>query len=720
MRKAGLTLGEAETLSYKERTKSQSLNLKTSSIYPPGTEYAITAAEANLMHALIMLLSESFIESAKALYKLRRAYNILDEVHKQTIAYRKKKLNDVTSAFGGNPKAKSALELSTSSSSKVESSQSSITSKLSNINLTSNSVSGSVSKSNSTIDLPSATEKDILNKDVIEKSNLVKEMRQNRLAGTHINDIKTLMKHKSKSVDDLLKVPDNNDIDNQDAIAEQYSDEISTIDEFIESGSNLCFGALQVVLSLLPSGLGSVLSIIGLKGDREEGLKMLWKSALTRNIHGGLALLALLLFYDGPFQFSDINIQDAIDADGVQLKEKETKSANDDFPFDVMKPGHVLEETLLKASNLFPNCALWILEEARMLASKLKLHDSIKLMDSVTKPIQTAQIEALFIFDRNLWLLFTHQYDRAAEDFIKLIDINTWSHALYMFFAGSCHVDQYRKFLKEGNLTEAENYKKLANDCLVNAPDLIGKKKWGSKMMPFDVFLSRKINYWKKVAETEKIDFVDAIGTSPIHELMYFYNGFSRLDEENSKTAFDLLQYSATSDDADADADADIKESEVKEIGEADDDIKDTENETTSKPKYPLIKETEEEGFIRYVLQSLALRSLNRTEEGMELLNKQVISKIVTFENGYKKDGKTLRYHFNKQYNLNPWVYPVSLYEYAVFNWKVNGVKGIEDTKEWLRKSLAWSDDYELSTRISLKVKAALDHLNSVDLKDLN
>ena len=98
-------------------------------------------------------------------------------------------------------------------------------------------------------------------------------------------------------------------IETSPSLAQNASDNhlhVSTIDEYIHSGVQLCFGILQVVLSLIPPAIGKVLSIVGFRGDREVGLRLLWRTAITcRNVHGELALLFILVFYDGPVQFVD-------------------------------------------------------------------------------------------------------------------------------------------------------------------------------------------------------------------------------------------------------------------------------------------------------------------------------------------------------------------------------------------------------------------------------
>lgn len=79
MAKAHKTLSEAENASSNNSKYNTRYQLATSTIYPPGTEFQVTLAESTLLNALLMLLKENngVVESAKALFKLRKAYQIL-------------------------------------------------------------------------------------------------------------------------------------------------------------------------------------------------------------------------------------------------------------------------------------------------------------------------------------------------------------------------------------------------------------------------------------------------------------------------------------------------------------------------------------------------------------------------------------------------------------------------------------------------------------------
>ena len=80
MKRAAITLGKAEQMSWKSKQNAEKTNFRSSSIYPPGTVYAVTYTESCLLHALLMLFSESMMEAAKALLKLRRAYTMLQDI----------------------------------------------------------------------------------------------------------------------------------------------------------------------------------------------------------------------------------------------------------------------------------------------------------------------------------------------------------------------------------------------------------------------------------------------------------------------------------------------------------------------------------------------------------------------------------------------------------------------------------------------------------------
>jgi hypothetical protein len=51
-----------------------------------------------------------------------------------------------------------------------------------------------------------------------------------------------------------------------------------------------------------------------------------------------------------------------------------------------------------------------------------------------------------------------------------------------------------------------------------------------------------------------------------------------------------------------------------------------------------------------------------------------------------------------------------------VFEWQLHGPETAAKTKEFFELACKWDEDYELSTRISMRVNAAIERLNSFNL----
>ncbi|CCH61030.1 hypothetical protein TBLA_0D05370 [Henningerozyma blattae CBS 6284] len=640
MKKASETLARAEELSLKSKENSEKLNLKSSSSYAPGTLYAVTYTESCLLHALLMIFSESVIETAKALYKLRKVYFMLQEIFENMRKIEEeKKNNSETSEFPF-------------------------------------------------IDLPyELTEEEKNDEEISTYIEMIQEMRNERLKGEHIGNSPSNERFRDElGLAAFKKLSLNNQ-------KKTFSDsingkQVSTVDEFISSGVSLCYGILQVVLSLIPPAIGAVLSVVGFKSSRIEGLRLLWNATQSRNVHGCISLLGLMLYYDGPYQFtdSDFDIPAKKITPSLENSEKGSEDENEvsdkvqksnhttDLNADLseidqldedtlLNGGKILEQAVLKTRAVFPNSALWLLNEAKLLASNGKLEEAVELMDSIdVTTIQMRQVKALFVFERAITLVHLREFERAAEDLLFLIDVSDWSHALYSFFAGACYLELWRCHeLGIEKYDKAEFYKERATELIFKAPEYLGKRTFKQRNLPFDKFVSRKVTQYNQIKDLLSLDEpLDSIANSPVYELSYFYNSFNRMSLKNVNIAKRVItEYRNPAIDA-KDKDAEL---------------------------------------VKNFLVSLVLRRLGDIKEGCDILDVRVLPEFFSLVNGkvvYVKKAE------------DPWLYPSALYERALFNWKLKGIDGLEEDKEWLTRAINYAGDYELSTRIGMKIKAAL------------
>lgn len=668
MKIASATLARAEQLSLKSKQRAERDQIKNSSIYPPGTVYAVTYTESCLLHALLMLFSESMMEAAKAVLKLRKAYYTLQDILQQIEKANKKLSKDK------QRKQSPYLDESNKSSS-----ASFISSDL---------------KMFESVDIPyELTFEEQKDKDLLEYAERIHKMRVKRLSGAHIDNPPAINRLRSElgleTIESLPKVSENVETEHV-FLSDDLDASQATIDEFVHSGVNLCFGILQVVISLLPPAIGAVLSVIGFRGSREDGLRLVWRATKQRNVHGCIGLLALMFYYDGPFQFTDddfdipapnsmraksTNLRKQLTSDSSSSLSKTMSSLNiggelNDDEMDsptLLHPGKILVDALLQSRALFPNSALWLLNEARMLSSRGKLREAVQLMDSIdVKNIHMRQVKVMMVFDRANTLVHLHEYDRAAEDLLSLLEFSDWSHALYTYYAGCCYLESYRMCtmgLKDSS--KAEYYKEKALKYIFSAPDHLGKKTFKTKNLPLDRFMLRKVEQFKATkAKLSLNDPLDAIATSPVHEVAYFYNGYNRMVQEDLEIAKKML----------------------------------------TEYKNPAIEVMDsDQELIRNLLLSLTMRRLGDIEDGCRLLDEQVLSKVINID-------ESGNFTYIKK-TEDPWAYPTALYERALFSWKLKGMEGLPESKMWLERAEGYAADYELSSRIGMKIKAALDRV---------
>ncbi|KAL5341830.1 hypothetical protein BJX70DRAFT_358054 [Aspergillus crustosus] len=436
------------------------------------------------------------------------------------------------------------------------------------------------------------------------------------------------------------------------------------IDIFVHSGASFCYGVLLLLISMVPPAFSRLLSIVGFHGDKERGLKLLWQASKFHNLPGAIAALAILGYYNAFVRYCDIM------PDAVPGKDGDIQGY----------PQEKLEALLARMKERFPKSQLWLLEDSRMKGANYRLDLALELLCTKERsPLK--QVEALKVFEKSLNAMYLHRYEQCSEAFIECADLNSWSRALYFYIAGASHVSLYRE-LAATDPEKAEEHAKTAVKLLHKAPQFAGAKKFMARQLPFDVFVVRKLAKWEARAKEWNIPFIDAIGVDPIEEMIFFWNGHSRMTQAQLEESLTRLSWSET---------------------EA--------NKTWS-------REGAEEKGMYQLLRAAVLRSMRRHDEAKEILRTEIFPLDKTVFKGRHKDD---------------WVQPVAHFEMAANLWmerptyivqhggspefsKALHTKDsqqlerdrVRECKENLQKAARW-ESYEQEARFGLKVTAALE-----------
>ena len=236
--------------------------------------------------------------------------------------------------------------------------------------------------------------------------------------------------------------------------------------------------------------------------------------------------------------------------------------------------------------------------------------------------------------------------------------------------------------------SSAEKHAAKATEYLRVAPTLAGRKRFLARQLPFDVFVMRKIAKWEALAKEWNVPLVDAIGVDPVEEMIFFWNGHSRMNMEELETSLTKLAWSESNDDDDKN----------------------------------WRRQGLEERAIQDLLRAALLRALRRHEAAEEVLVSRVLNHDRALFKGNLKDD---------------WVLPVAHFEMAANLWMERptyirdhgaelgssssssappttdkgGKVEVEKTrkcKEHLDCVAKW-ESYELDTRVGLKVTAAME-----------
>ncbi|KAL1646809.1 Mitochondrial outer membrane protein iml2 [Diplodia intermedia] len=651
--RAADTLKDAENSASEHLRKAQR-HAPRSSIYPAGAEFASCVAQAQLMGAIVGVLNESLTESIKGFYNMRKAFVALDAIIEA------EKANLGKSIVTGSPRVSlgSQSVRSVATAKEIEagvvapqgaagSQAPSTTASSSKLAVEDTSGEGSTPLSETDEFFDADEEHEGVPTPPIYAGHL--ELKGEKIAPPPSYEAATSSAPAAEKIPDITELAD--DVKSLRLATDHPSTDPSLLgddatDIFIHSGTNMCFGVLMLVISMIPPAFAMLLKIVGFKGDRDRGLAMLWQATKFDNVYGGLAGLIILSYYNGMLGFCDI-----VPGPGQEGAHPRERCAG----------------LLVEMRQRYPSSHLWLLEEARMLASARQLEEALTLMsDGGRGAPQLKQVEALHWFERSLDLMYAHRLRECAAAFQKCVSLNNWSHGLYYYIAACAHVELYREAVAADDAAAADRDKKEAERLLKLVPKHTGKKRFMARQLPFDTFVNRKLAKWeaRRAELGASASVVDAVGVAPVEEVIYFWNGYKRMRPahlELSLAALDRIGGGGGGGDAAAE---------------------------------PL-----DERCIRSLLRATAMRNLGRVQQAKELLLTQVLCVDAAQLRGGNKDN---------------WTLPAACYEMGACLWEEvraeerekgehglgkEGKERLRECGSWVEKVAKWGEGYDLDAR---------------------
>ncbi len=386
---AAQRLADAEASAIEhQRRASREPPADKSAVYPPGTAYALCGAEAQLMAAVVAVITESLTESIKGFYKLRKAYITLDGIIQAQDRYNISKSTSTLNSLGR------ASKYSDSSLSHPD--------KQSSSDL--NGVSREP-KANTAGD--DDDEDEFFDAGEVQDKNTSLE---GSMANMSVNNKTQASKQESASLSMSNANLGSSGVDEARSQQDARSDTLANdsiildnpMDVFIHSGSSMAYGLLLLMISLIPPAFAMLLKIVGFRGDRERGISLLWQATNYHNVYGALSGLILFGYYNGLIGFCDI-LPD---------------SGNTAYPKERLR------KLLAEMRNRFPKSHMWQLEQARMTAGDHELEKAVELLsDGTVSPLK--QVEALRCFENGLNNMHLHQYEATSELFHKVYTLHT-------------------------------------------------------------------------------------------------------------------------------------------------------------------------------------------------------------------------------------------------------------------------------------------------------
>jgi len=682
MHRALVQLADAESTALNDESRAwHNSGAFHSDIYDKGSEFALCHAQAQIMSAVIGVMSESLTESIKGFYKLRKAYGTLSRLLEMEDRFMK------TRGFSSLEKSRRPWEESLQSTESAGSG-----------NGKTNSPNTESVEDPHTAKHPSA----LRDSDVVYDRNcdpedsdhsdefcdvdeyhagqeITKAYTGKLEFSTYISPptekfAKTSPEEHSAVTEDISGTPSlevkkgtkSNDLTLLDHGPDSniFS---NPLDIFVHSGASFCFGQLLLLISTIPPAFVKLLAVAGFRRDRDRGIKLLWQASKFENINGGMAGIILLAWYNSIAGLCDI------------VPDPDPANPDDFEGYPIAR----LDRLLAVMRKRYPDSQFWLLEEARMAAAHQRPGDALKMLSAPSKS-HLAQLRGLHTFEKGLNAMYAHEYALCSEAFITCLALNNWSQSLYHYIAGAAHLSLYRDLKNfPGKKMEAAEQGRLAEKNFRSTPTYIGKKKIMGRQLPFDIFVGRKLVKWEQRAKEWGCELIDAAGVSPLEEMAYLWNGYKKMDADNLNKSLRNLEWSE------------------------------------SDPRWS--KEEVDEKAILALLRAAILRNQRRHSEAKKVLQEGILCHDPALFKGQHRDD---------------WVPPTAHYEMAVNLWmerrefvaqdggpatpskgadlaiaaedRTSDTELVLECRKYIEKTKNW-ERYVLDARQGIKVTAAAD-----------
>ncbi|EJD00336.1 uncharacterized protein FOMMEDRAFT_159009 [Fomitiporia mediterranea MF3/22] len=289
------------------------------------------------------------------------------------------------------------------------------------------------------------------------------------------------------------------------------------VEELIVSGAAFGYGLFNLVFSLLPAKVKTVVGLFGFQHDRRLALQALAVSAARKDVHAVFSGLTLMTYH------GVVLLMSGYQADEAHIV-KQYKAIVD------------------SAISRYPDGALWILNRAKILRMTYDPEGAIAVLQDGLRPERPGhfqQADALLVFELAWTLLSQRRYQEAADMFMRMTEVNTWSHAMYYMLVGGTIViinsawTMTNLFLVGCYVSLGDRVK--AKELFDKIPSFLDKRKIGGKEIPMETVIRKKLAFYKAKAKRNGSDesaYVDFMKISPTEELAIIWNTHQRITKE--------------------------------------------------------------------------------------------------------------------------------------------------------------------------------------------